>query len=428
VRSSVARPLVPGDLALALEPLPPGADRPHGGECWSIPIDPAAVYPDGRGVRASEIAQAWEAGLRRRGSPHHWLLRPLEGLAAFVQGAAPRASGLRPQGERLVLCFTRPTPDLAQRLSHPALWYSRETPAPGREGPGPWFLRHDELLPNPAYGGPGPYLERLELMQDGGNDRGLLLRLGEADLAVLDGQAAGALLERGSGDVRIEPLTGWDSVYFLWLDPSGRWTADPTFRRWLAGRIDRPSMLSVLFDDRGEVALSLTRDGGQAPPRQPVARPPFARSSAPRLSLAHDRADTRAASIAARLRESLKIDGVELSVRPRDHTELFDTGTSLILLAHRPSLSDPILALLDSLWRLGGETEPEIARLERASRLAGPEARRDAARQAERALMAEARLVPLVRLQSWLARSPSLVGVDVGPPGVIDLRAAWWRP
>jgi MarR-like DNA-binding transcriptional regulator SgrR of sgrS sRNA len=187
-------------------------------------------------------------------------------------------------------------------------------------------------------------------------------------------------------------------------------------------------MLSVLFDDRGEVALSLSHAGPQAPPWQPVARPPFAPSSAPRLSLAHDRTDPRAASIAARLRESLKLDGVELSIRARDHAELVDAGTSLILLAHRPPLSDPILALLDSLWTLGGEAEPEIARLERASRLAGSQARRDSALQAERALLAEARLVPLVRLQSWLACSPSLVGVDTGPPGVIDLRAAWWRP
>ena len=55
-------------------------------------------------------------------------------------------------------------------------------------------------------------------------------------------------------------------------------------------------------------------------------------------------------------------------------------------------------------------------------------ARAAGAWKAEELLLADARVIPLIRLHAWLAYHSSLAGLDPGPEGEFRLEEAWWLP
>jgi hypothetical protein len=270
------------------------------------------------------------------------------------------------------------------------------------------------LVPNPLHAGPGPHVERVRFLQADGTDPGLMLRLGEADLAVLYGREAGGLIDDDEQPLRMSRAPGWDRTYFLWLEPRHRWINDPALRRWLAGVLDREPMLRFLFDGRGAAAYSLSSPEPNGPSRSEPEGTPFGRHSRPRLSLRFDPHDPHARSIAARIRAVLDSRGVELTLLPRDEQRLLDElrakEVELALLVHRATSEDAVEALGRTLERLGsGDGSP------------------GSARRTEQALLADARIVPLVRLDAWLARPHRLEGVTAGAYPVLRLEQARWR-
>ena len=161
------------------------------------------------------------------------------------------------------------------------------------------------------------YPHEVRPVEDDGNPV-LMLRLDEADLAVLWGRQIGEL-ERAMGDrFQLERLRSWDRFYFLQMNPAKRWVNDPAFRRWLAAAIDREELLEQLFDGRGEPAFSLTPGRADGPAWERPQGRPFSATSEPRLDLRYDGGDPRAAAIAARLKAVLEVEGVYLSLSPAD--------------------------------------------------------------------------------------------------------------
>lgn len=105
---------------------------------------------------------------------------------------------------------------------------------------------------------------------------------------------------------------------------------------------------------------------------------------------------------------------------------LDDDRFQMALIAHRPPVIDPVLALQHTLWELGNPSPEAWDALQRASWWDREDRRLSAARFAEDTLLREARLVPLVRVYAWLATRPGLEGVVAGPWGVLRLENARW--
>jgi MarR-like DNA-binding transcriptional regulator SgrR of sgrS sRNA len=273
-----------------------------------------------------------------------------------------------------------------------------------------------------------PFLERIELVHDQGNPS-LLLRLDEADLGLLLGRQAAALLDAPPEALRLQRISAQDRIYFLWLDAKRRWVNDPPFRRWMAGAIDREEMLRHLFDGRGAPAYQLLGEEFGGPVWEPRDRAPFSVNTRPRIELVHHGDDPLAASIASRIRAALDLHGVRVDLKPLDRGELHGAlrgGAAAALLVHRPRSADPVLGLLESLADLPGQPTEMLDLLRKGATESGADARLGAARGVEATLLRDARLVPLVRIHAWLAEDRDLRGVELGVDGVLRMEGAWW--
>jgi MarR-like DNA-binding transcriptional regulator SgrR of sgrS sRNA len=299
-----------------------------------------------------------------------------------------------------------------------------------RGGPGP-FRSTDEadlLVASPPDANGRPLLEAIELLEPGESDPALLFEVDAVDLAVVSGRDAAPLVDGPDTALRVERLTRWDTVYALWFGARARWVNDPRFRAWVADAVDRDAMLRYLFDGRGESAFRLTPGGGpewSEPPKRP-----FSRGSTPSLELIFDSADPDAVSIASRLQAVLEPQGLAIRLEPtngdrlRERTE--DKGFQVALVAHRPPVIDPVLALQHTLWALGNPEPEAWASLRRASWWEEEERRRAAALFVEDTLLQQARLVPLVRVHAWLVTRPELEGLSAGAWGVLRFERARW--
>jgi hypothetical protein len=430
IRTNVAEGLTPDGLLLSWSR--PQKENP----CWVMELNPRWVWPDGLPVRAGDVLAAWTTSLLDDSSDLHWLLDPLGGDAESGAEAADVSGSMRAEGRVLEICPERPTPDLLVRLEHLASWLQRVDPATGNlEGPGPYRHMPDgSLSAKKDYPGDGPYLDTVVPLVVEGHSP-LLLRLGDAHIAITFGQAADALIEDPVPDLRLERLPAWDRTYFMWMNPDERWVNDPVFRRWLAGTIDRDEMVSYLFDDRGKRAFSLSHDGSTVPVYRPLqADRPLSPMTEPRLRMVYEAADPYSETVAQRVRAVLETQQVELSIVPMEREALRRALRSgdveIALLAHRPGSEDPVLALEGTVWWLGEGAADARAMLAEASGIdpEQAEARADGAWNAEELLLLDARVIPLIRLHAWLAYRSTLAGLDPRVGGEFRLEETWWLP
>jgi MarR-like DNA-binding transcriptional regulator SgrR of sgrS sRNA len=270
----------------------------------------------------------------------------------------------------------------------------------------------------------------VEIRGGEGGDAVAIPAPGAFDVAFAWGRAAADLLEEPGLDVRADRLPAWDTVYGLWLASDRRWTNDPAFRRWLRDLLDRERMARHLFGEHAEPAFGLSPVGPGVSGRS--GRRPFSQGSSPRLTLAFDEADPHAASLAARLKAVLLPHGVDLRVAAHPagglSRALAETGFHGVVLAHRPLADEPLLALVETLWPLRTMFGEETTGLLRATRIADPDRRQRRAEEVEAGLIADARLIPLVRLHAWRLRAADVERVDTGSRGRVRLdRARWSR-
>jgi len=277
--------------------------------------------------------------------------------------------------------------------------------------------------------GEPPLLQRI-VRVDG--DPLLLFNLGELDLAVTYGRDAESLASGANRPLDMTRLPGQDRIYYLWLNPASRWTNDPTFRRWLAGTIDRAAMLDYLFAGRGQALVSFLDQTLAVPFWEPVARRPLSRETVPRIQLLYEQADPRAQRIAARITAGLTSEDVEVTPRASStanlRAALRDDRNSInaALLLVGGSTGDGVLTLLEAISDLGPASDGIRLHLEQASRLTEPGDRQAAAQAAEDILLSGATLVPLIRLEAWLATDPALSGVEIGPHDLLLFHKAGW--
>ncbi len=394
------------------------------GSCYRVPVLGWADAPSA----AAGLVEAWDAELASGRGALDWILalESAPGLASSVSRKLVR-SDLRARNGAIQVCGAGSVVDVQARLEHPAL----RGAATLRSSNAAPFQRVPEggLVRNPTYVGAGPYADRVDPVAPGG-ELALLFKLGDVDVAIVHGRDVRAL-EAAPEQVALERVPSRDPTYFLWLNPDKHWLNAPSFRRWLASAIDRAEIVRLLFDGRGRRAYTLRPDGRETPAYEMHPDPPLAPTSRPRLDLQFDESDRTAELLAARLRATLGGQRLELRLRPTSQDRLLedlDLGqVEAALLVHRPETPDPVLGLLGAVWWLGAPVEAETRELLRATALATPAARAAEAARIEEQLLTDARVVPIVRLDAWLATNLRLAGVEVEPHGSIRLGAAWWR-
>ncbi|MCP3981893.1 MAG: hypothetical protein GY716_21530 [bacterium] len=385
------------------------ADDPR---CRSVVSGDAAAYPDGRIPNGADILSGWNERRWPSGDAA-WLL---EGLELDRAGE---------DGSTLLVCEVSDA-ELAARLGHPDLWIWNDRAGGFPSGPGPFrFVADGSLEANPAHVAAGPWVERVRDVHSAETDPALMLRLGEADVAVLYGRSAAEMLREPPDAIELTELPSWDKSYALWLDTSRRWLNDPSFRRWLAGAIDRESAAGFLFAGAARPAWSLISPARTAAAWTSVARRPVSPGSTPRLSLRYDPLDPHAELVAQRLRAELGLHGIELLLGPGSGSA--DDAADMRLVVHRPPVADPLIALQQTLAGLADAPEHVRGMLRSSRGLADAEARRAAAELVENGLLVEARLIPILRLRAWLAHDSALRGVEPGPFGRLYLERAYWK-
>jgi MarR-like DNA-binding transcriptional regulator SgrR of sgrS sRNA len=156
--------------------------------------------------------------------------------------------------------------------------------------------------------------------------------------------------------------------------------------------------------------------------------------SEPRLQVVYDAADPYARTVGQRVRAVLDTHKVELSLVPMERGALRQAlrkgEVDVALLAHQTVSEDPVLALESTVWWLGEGAADGWNDLSEAAAVDPGQtaARAQAAWEAERLLLADARVVPLIRLHAWLAYRSSLAGLDPGPEGEFRMEEVWWLP
>jgi hypothetical protein len=100
----------------------------------------------------------------------------------------------------------------------------------------------------------------------------------------------------------------------------------------------------------------------------------------------------------------------------------------MALIAHQPPTTDAVMALWYTFAGLGVGAQDALQALTAASAAGDQESRKHLAELAEASLLIDRRLIPLIRLEGWLAWREGLAGVKVGPAGILHLEEAWWKP
>ena len=107
--------------------------------------------------------------MARPGSTAAWLLRTVEGRGPFARGEAEHVRGLEARDGEIIVRLDRPTPDLPERVAHPALVVWREVDPGAVDGSGPFRFGGDghELLAREEGHRSRPRLDRIELRSEG---------------------------------------------------------------------------------------------------------------------------------------------------------------------------------------------------------------------------------------------------------------------
>jgi hypothetical protein len=268
---------------------------------------------------------------------------------------------------------------------------------------------------------PSTLLDHVEFVSDQRIEAVELFLLGEIDLTPIYGRNAARLLGVDPAQIRLLRASGWDRTYLFHCDPELRWTNDPNFRKWLAESVDRVDLLVGLFDGHGAPAWAV-QSPATGPVWQPPVRHPFSSTSHPILHLKYDPNDRAAGSIASRMKALFASEGVDLQLTTGGDVD----RPELTLVMHQRWSADPVVALVPLVSAAGVAGETARSYLDQARSASGA-ARERFSTLAENELVADALVVPLVRLDVWFAVAPGLEGVQPGLTGELRLEQVWWK-
>jgi ABC-type transport system substrate-binding protein len=408
--AAVERPRYGGTLRVEMQAAARALDPAEGPERLASLVFECLVRLDERGRPQPALALSWQSspGMRR------WQFHLRPGVkfhdgspltpAAVVASLPASANGwtVGPISDGIVIRSDHPLPDLLSEMAAVRNSIALRAPGGALSGTGPFRVtqwepeRRAVFSANDDYWDGRPFLDSIAVQMGRSPQQQIMdLELGRADL-----------VELSPGDVRRASQGGmklWSSAPVTLLaivfDPGG--AADARLREALALSIDRAAIQSVLLQKQGEPAGGLlpgwlsgyaflfrtARDTARA--RQLAASIPP--SSAP-LTLGYDSNDPLARSIAERIAVNAREAGIRPQVSPQA------AKPDLRLLRARIRSVEPGAALAGLASSLG------LGELAALSDPASPEA----CYAAERALVEDFRVIPLVHLPEIYASRPAV--------------------
>ena len=419
---------------------------------WDFGLRPDARFSNGRAITADDVRFTFDR-ITRKGSasPASGQLDQVKGYRAFhFDGKADTLAGVTaPAPDVVRIALDQPLSTLPAILGHPSFGIvpkeAVEAPSPAFAvepmGSGPFMIgaRTDEMLRLVPSAGSRATLKAVEFEWQRDNASSYAaFTAGGLDWTRVPADRAEEVAER-SGRAGFGPYVGELFYGFNLKNPK---YADIRFREAIVRAIDRDAIVRVVYGGGAGTATGVVADGvpghqadacsrcGYDPDRaRALVGEAFAGKPLPEVQIDFDDDPTQR-SVAEAIRANLSAVGIPAALRPHPYGDYLKFATAgnqelfrLGWIGFHPSPD----AFLTPLFQTGlpdnltGFSSPDVDRVLKAARAEGDEARRnDLYRQAEKAILDQLPVVPMVQLQFHTAVSSRVEGLTTSAFGTFD--------
>lgn len=419
---------------------------------WDFALRPDAKFANGRAVTADDVRYTLER-IARKGSssPAAGQIDQIKGYRDFhFDGKVDKLAGITATAPNMVrITLDQPLSTLPAILGHPSFGIvakeAVEAPSPAFAaepvGSGPFMFasRTDDTLRLVPAPGSKTSLKALEFDWQRDNASSYAaFTAGSLDWTRVPADRAEEVAER-SGRAGFGPYVGELFFGFNLKNPK---YADLRFREAIVRAIDRNAIVRVIYGGAAGTASGVVAEGVPGHQADPCARcghdperskalvaEAFGTTPVPEVQIDFDDDPTQR-SVAEAIRANLTSVGIPAALRPHpygDYLKFVTAGNQELFrlgwIGFHPSPD----AFLTPLFQTGlpdnltGFSSPEVDRALKAARAEGDEARRhELYGQAEKAILDQLPVVPMVQLQFHTAVSARVEGLVMSAFGTFD--------
>lgn len=421
---------------------------------WDFGLRPDATFANGRQITSADVKYSLDR-IARKGSasPASSQLELVRGYRAFhFDGTVDNLTGVTtPAPDVVRIALDQPLSTLPAVLGHPSFGIvpresvEAQPPAPGFGvepiGSGPFRItaRTDDLLRLEPSPGSRATLKAIEFRWQRDNSSSYAtFTAGGLDWTRVPADRVEQVAER-SGRTGFGPYVGELFYGFNLKNPK---YADLRFREAIVRSIDRDAIVRVIYGAAASTASGVVAQG--VPGHQPDACPRcgydptrakallgeiFGGNPVPEVQIDFDDDPTQR-SVAEAIRANLTAVGIPAALRPHPYADYLRFATAgnqemfrLGWIGFHPTPD----AFLTPLFQTGlpdnltGFTSPPVDQLLKAARAEGdPQRRTQIYQEAERAILDQLPVVPMVQLQFHTALSSRVEGLVMSAFGTFD--------
>lgn len=402
-------------------------------QSWTLVFRKNLRFSDGRPLTSTSVIRSWLINWRsdKRHAPSTaWLWEDIEGARAYSTQAAGNVSGLSIVDSQTVhIRLTAPRPDFLRHLAQPAFRIVQRGDK-SAVGSGPYRItrirngQNTSLVVcerNPLYHLGQPMIKSLQFVYRGEQLPEVRLRGGETGVIVQQRMYVDYFRQIDNTRMMSFPK---NSTYFLAMNPyNTASTASMKLRKSIGTTVLRKEILAGVITG-GE---SWVTNHFFSPPDEPISEPGVAIRNFPQepLRIIYRSGDLIASQIAGRLSARLAQTGLAarlpLALAENDFQTAIASANYDILIDHcQAQFFSPAYDLLQLLQR--GYAVPEMIKDTLMANLAGGA---DNSYQAERVLIDQAILYPLVTVKTFAVLPETVRGIRLYGTETLDCARAW---
>lgn len=400
---------------------------------WTLVFRKNLRFSDGSPLTSTSVIRSWLINWRsdkRRAPSTAWLWEDIEGARAYNTQAAGSVSGLSIVDSQTVhIQLTAPRPDFLRHLAQPAFRVVKRGDK-SAVGSGPYRItrirngQNTSMVVcerNPLYHLGQPMIKSVQFVYRGKQLPEVSLRGGETGVVVQERMNVDYF--RQIDDTRMIPFPK-KATYFLAMNPyKTASTASMNLRKSIGTTVLRKEILAGIITG-GE---SWVTNHFFSAPYEPVAEPAVAIRDFPQepLRIIYRSGDMVASQIAGRLSARLAQTGLAaklpLALGENEFQTAITSSNYDILIDHcQPQFFSPAYDFLQLLQR--GYAVPGMIKDTLMADLAGGP---DNSYQAERVLIDQAILYPLVTVKTFAVLPEAIRGIRLYGTETLDCARAW---